>query len=144
MDSEQDAIEQLSRSTNLDESIQSFCQNPFSLGDVWHEWGACSNFLSNTKTGEVQPLTPPDQFAFDHFEEELLDGCGLGVYQPLEQPEQPPATEKRVANQRFAPPKTKEEIKRARLESIPKKTRQDTEYCVRLWNSWAENRKLNN
>lgn len=75
--------------------------------------------------------------------EELLDGCGLGVYQPFEQPEQPPATGKGVANQRFAIPKT-EEIKRARLESIPKKTRQDTEYCVRLWNSWAENRKRNN
>ena len=139
MDSEQDAIEQL---TNLDESV---CYNSFCLGDVYHEWGACSNFLSNV---EVQPLTLPipAAVAFDPLEEELLDGCGLGVCQPLdhqtEEP-QPPATEKGVANQLFAPPKSEEELQRARLESIPKKTRQDTQYCVRLWNSWAQYRKQN-
>ena len=141
MDSEQDAIQQLSRSTNLDESTQSICYNPFCLSDVYHEWGACSNFLSNA---EVQPLTLPVPPAFDHFEKELVDGCGLGVLErEREKTEQQPSAEEGegVANQRFAPPKSEEEIARARLESIPKKTRQDTEYCIRLWNSWAENRK---
>ena len=107
--------------------------NPFCLGHVWHEWGACSYILPSAN---VQPLTfpIPEQFAFNHFEEELLDGCGLGVdHRPREG----------VANQRFAPPKSEEEIDRARLEFVPKKTRQDTEYCVRLWNAWAENRRLN-
>ena len=40
----------------------------------------------------------------------------------------------------YAIPKTDEEIKRAREESVPKATRSDTAYCIRLWNDWAENR----
>ena len=31
---------------------------------------------------------------------------------------------------RFAPPKTEEETEKARIESIPIKTREDTAYCV--------------
>ena len=40
----------------------------------------------------------------------------------------------------FAPPKTEKEIEKTRTESIPKKTREDTVYCVRLWLSWSEYR----
>ena len=103
MNSEQDALKQLSR-TSLNESTResssSVCYNPFCLGDVWHEWGACSYILPSAN---VQPLTfpTPEQFAFNHFEEELLDVCGLGVdHRPREG----------VANQRFAPPKSEEEL----------------------------------
>ena len=44
---------------------------------------------------------------------------------------------------RFAQPKTETEIDKAREESIPRKTREDTTYCVRLWETWAESRSLN-
>ena len=125
MDSEQDAIHQLS---NIDESILPVCNNPFCFEDKYHEYGACFN-------AEVQPpLTlpvPPPAF----IEKGGVDGCGLCMQQP--------ATEEGVANQRFAPPRSEEELTRARLESIPNKSREDTEYCVRVWNAWAENRKLN-
>ena len=47
-----------------------------------------------------------------------------------------------TATKRFAPPKTEEEIEKARLESIPKKTRDDTAYCVRLWMNWCECRTM--
>ena len=41
---------------------------------------------------------------------------------------------------RFATPKTREEIAKSRMESVPKRTRQDTEYCVRLWHTWSKYR----
>ena len=41
---------------------------------------------------------------------------------------------------RYVIPKTNEEIKRAHEESVPKATRTDTAYCIRLRNDWAENR----
>ena len=41
---------------------------------------------------------------------------------------------------RFATPKTDEEVVEARLQAVPKKTRQDTEYCVRVWDAWRTNR----
>ena len=34
---------------------------------------------------------------------------------------------------RFATPKINKEVVKARLQAVPKKTRQDTEYCVRVW-----------
>ena len=40
----------------------------------------------------------------------------------------------------FATPKTEEEIAKSRMESVPKRTRQDTEYCVRLWHIWSKYR----
>lgn len=39
---------------------------------------------------------------------------------------------------RFAPPKTNEEVEAARKASIPKKTREDMEYCMRIWKDWRE------
>ena len=36
----------------------------------------------------------------------------------------------------FAAPKSEEEIKKARSDGVPKKTKQDTEYCVRLWRQY--------
>lgn len=40
----------------------------------------------------------------------------------------------------FAAPKTDEEISEARVQAVPKKTREDTEYCIRIWESWRSNR----
>ena len=37
----------------------------------------------------------------------------------------------------FAEPKSDEEVIQARESAIPSKTRQDTAYCVRLWDAWA-------
>ena len=43
--------------------------------------------------------------------------------------------------ERFAPPKTTEEIVRAREKGIPKRTQQDTKYCVNIWDEWREYRR---
>ena len=42
---------------------------------------------------------------------------------------------------RFAPPKTSEEIQKGRQNSIPTKTKEDTKYCYKLWESWREYRQ---
>lgn len=42
--------------------------------------------------------------------------------------------------QRFAFPKTEKEVVDAQKASVPKKTQQDTDYCVRLWNQWKRYR----
>ncbi len=46
-------------------------------------------------------------------------------------------------NSRFAAPMTNESILEARKMAVPKKTRQDTEYCVRVWEAWRKHRNDN-
>ena len=41
----------------------------------------------------------------------------------------------------FAPAKTDKEVKSARTQGIPKRTQDDTKYCVSLWNAWKSYRK---
>ncbi len=41
------------------------------------------------------------------------------------------------AQNRYAPPRTDEAVTKARAESVPKKTREDTAYCMKLWQDWA-------
>ena len=42
---------------------------------------------------------------------------------------------------RFAPPKTDVEIAREREKGIPKKTLEDTKYCLKLWEEWRRHRQ---
>lgn len=43
---------------------------------------------------------------------------------------------------RFAPPKTELEVEAARRASMPKKTREDMQYCMRVWKEWQECRQV--
>ncbi len=43
--------------------------------------------------------------------------------------------------QRFVAPKTEKEIQEARTKAVPKKTLEDTQYCVRVWQEWCDYRK---
>ena len=45
------------------------------------------------------------------------------------------------SHSRFAPPKSEEEIRLARAARIPEKTRQDTKYCVNIWEAWKSERQ---
>lgn len=40
----------------------------------------------------------------------------------------------------FAPVKTDTEIELARAKGVPKKTQEDTKYCVNLWDAWTRYR----
>ena len=41
---------------------------------------------------------------------------------------------------RFAAPKSDTEVVEARKKAIPKKTQQDTDYCIRQWEAWRKHR----
>ena len=60
---------------------------------------------------------------------------------PLTSPTPTPLTTS--SNRPFATPKTQQEIADARVSAVPKKTQQDTEYCVRLWEEWCQHRQSN-
>lgn len=55
-------------------------------------------------------------------------------------PELPEPSSTPLALSRFTEPKTDKEIAEARQDAIPKRTRQDTNYCVRVWDAWRGNR----
>ncbi len=47
----------------------------------------------------------------------------------------------RASKRVFAPPKTDEQVQLAREKGIPKKTKEDTQYCVSLWDAWRHYRQ---
>lgn len=49
-------------------------------------------------------------------------------------------TELLVQSSRFANPKSDKEVNEMHATAIPKKTKEDTEYCMRIWNAWWKQR----
>ena len=41
---------------------------------------------------------------------------------------------------RHASPKSSEELVKAREASVPKKTREDTQWCLNVWKDWSNHR----
>lgn len=126
MDSSEDAYKQCEAgpSNRLLRNEHEFCEKPFCLGKLWHEWGCCT--LDSTVLDSLlgsESLTVQDE-----------DSTLLPKAAPVRM------CELSKEQSRYAFPKTDEEIKRAREEGVPKTTRNDTAYCIRLWNDWAENR----
>ena len=144
MDSVEDASRQLGSSYLLRQE-DDFCDRPFCLGNSWHTWGSCSTVSSTaTNASTVETITPVMNLDCDNlfgWSSECEDPAFLSelneelmrMSELVEPPVQP-------LHMRYAIPKTDEEVTKARAESVPKKTRDDTAYCVRLWTDWAENR----
>ena len=59
-------------------------------------------------------------------------------------PERISATPLPAATPRYARITTDQDILKARKQSIPEKTQQDTTWCVRQWNDWVEHRNEEN
>ena len=113
-------------------------------------------FNWDTDFDELTPATNSDQppYAFNwdtDFDDPslLVPVCGE-PQQQLEEPQQAalelvqlqPQPQRQLTKPQeccFGVPKT-EEISLARKQSVPKRTRQDTDYCVRLWNAWSKYR----
>ena len=88
-----------------------FCGKFACLGKPWcTEWQSC-NFPT--------PVTESTKNAVPKFENE---------------------TKKETKVQRFAIPKLDKEVNEIRATAIPKKTKEDTEYCMRIWNAWWKER----
>ena len=63
--------------------------------------------------------------------------------QPIQQPHPQSTLTSPTLNSTFRPfaaPVSDEDIVKARVESVPKKTREDTKYCVNLWEEWRNYR----
>ena len=69
MDSENDASKQLTENPGCSSSTRlpvRFCDDPFCLGEIWHEWGCCSSASEFAAAMD-----------FDHVDDDLLGGCGF-------------------------------------------------------------------
>ena len=46
-----------------------------------------------------------------------------------------------MTTSRFAPPKSREELQHARDRAVLKKTKQDTKFCINIWEEWTKYRE---
>lgn len=74
-----------------------------------------------------------DHWLSTNLKDEHIDSEKI-LQEHQEQTHQPPTRP-------FATPLTDEEVEEKRRDNIPKKTQQDTEYCLRLWNEWRSYRQ---
>ena len=62
-------------------------------------------------------------------------------FRPASETPNPAPTTSPTPKSRFAAPKTARDIQEARRQGVPKKTQQDTSYCVRVWEQWRDYRR---
>ena len=135
MDSYEDAAKQLSSYSHLSRQTEDFCENPSCLGKVWHDWGCCSTGSTISTSATIASATTTEPST----ETDLVDpGWGLEnvvdeLLRMCEQDQKPNPALAQPASGRYAKPVTNDEVTKARYESVPKKTRDDSSYCMRLW-----------
>ncbi len=133
-----------------------YCRNPACLGEPWcSAWGICQLAEEPDETAssgggmEVQGSGSGDT-------EEEIDHIMLELSQQLQSSptfellDSSPTQEQLPAEQdipvsaasRFATPVTDEEVTEARKMAVPKRTAQDTQYCIRQFESWRDHRNL--
>ena len=123
MDSVEDAT------TQLNEYRRGFCELPFCLGNTWHGWGCCSSATLSTSSradSKTDPIDP--RRSLENAVEALLSTSG---HKQDQKPETVPARAAKF--KRYTIPVTDTDVAKARVESVPKKTREDSSYCVKVW-----------
>ena len=113
-----------------------YFNNPTYLGEPWCSgWGICKEMYkaANETSGS-------------EMEEEQYDKLFLVLEEPQGGYTVPPPSVNHTPStsslQRFAPPKSDKEVEAARKASMPKKTRNDMDYCMRIWMEWKECRNI--
>ena len=81
--------------------------------------------------------------AFDTLETELLTAPSPELVPSPAQAVLPSPAQTRPTPSRFAAPNTEEDIKSIKLNGIPKKMQDDTQYCLRVWEEWRRNSCVN-
>ena len=139
-----------------------FCDNPACLGEPWcSSWGICKGSAEEAKQQPQQEISGSGlEQEYDSLILELsqqFQQDELHLQQPSTTliPELPPApapssptpppcseihsstAKKPYKKQRFAST-SKEEVEAARKASMPQKTRNDMEYCMRVWKEWRK------
>ena len=77
--------------------------------------------------------------ALEQFKDEAMDRLLLSA---LEEHEESGTTQKakKTPARRFATPKCDEDVAKAKIASVPKKTQTDTRYCHQIWEEWRDSR----
>ena len=107
----------------------------FVLETLGHGWGCCSSATLSTSSradSETDPIDP--RRSLENAVEALLSTSG---HKQDQKPETVPA---QPSSRRYTIPVTDTDVAKARVESVPKKTREDSSYCVK---DWASNRQQN-
>ena len=120
-----------------------YCVEPDCLGEPWcTAWGICSeNKAKNLEIHQEEPTTSeniPDNFS-------EIDQ----LFKEVKEPQVESISNVFIGNtdvsksnselkERFAPAKTTREIELHRRNSMAKKTREDMEYCLRIWIEWRK------
>ena len=142
-----------------------YCNYPSCPGEPWcSAWNTCSEV--NPLAAREPQLQAMEQegdigsgLEFDDIISELLDYSPTPLSEPqsnssLPEPhsnseilspvastcESSSNPKQHAVSSRFAEPKTNSEVLEAQKNAVPKKTRQDTEYCIRVFESWRTNR----
>ena len=76
-----------------------------------------------------------DQFSAELLEAFLATNNTPPINTPPTKQDPPPAKQKR-----FGDPLTLDDVAQATKAAVPKKTQQDTRWCVGIWNEWCEQR----
>ena len=130
------------------------CEDPSCLGEPWcSSWGICTTAQEPQQAALMEhqqdvefdhilsqphPSSTPFPFA-DNYNSSILDADPYSS--SIDGSSSTSLTSSTsIPQQRFAEPKTNSEVSEARKNAIPKKTRQDTAYCIRVWEAWRANR----
>ena len=105
------------------------CDLPTCLGVPYHEFGACA----------------PTRADYTELFDEMFDSLVASddVFDQGQRTERKPTVSTNSTTkpqQRFAPVVSDSDLVKARQLAIPKCTREDTSYCIRVWEEWAKSR----
>ena len=127
---------------------RTYCANSSCLGEPWcSAWGLCKSsqekmedeiFKELSQLLEADSSLMQDSTNTSHHLPALQDG---ELDSKSDREMDHPANSN---SRQFAQPKSDREVQQARESGIPAKTKQDTKYCVSLWEAWVEHRRCVN
>ena len=122
-----------------------YCENPACLGEPWcSAWGHCQDTISqleeidNTLACEITELEQTEMVSNYKKEVGVVLGESTTGGGAAGGSREGGAASTCVVKQRFEHPKTAAEISQIKRESIPAKTRADTDYCFKVWEEWRK------
>ena len=131
------AAESVATANSFERNSSEFCENPACLGTYWHEW------LTHCP-GSTEASTNLDLSAFDLLEDFNEDDLYRAIFSEQDvtnlEVASTSGTGKPQQRLNFAPIVSDSDVVKARQESIPKRTREDTAWCYRLWEAWSRSR----
>ena len=119
-----------------------YCQNPSCLGEPWcSAWGICAGTtaMEPQQTSSVYSVATSSELSKN--DELDIEGIFFELSKQLEQEEkqdgvQESTLKETLPRQRFAKPTSKEDLAAVHKASMPKRTQDNTAYCMKVWKEW--------